>query len=291
MRRSKIQQSVFLSVILLAAFSFTAANADTLNGGGTWQSAASWTQSQLVIDSKTPGGTLGTPYWNNYSGDGSKGNVGWCLTGGSSVCTMSGAPGTALPYFGNGTAAVANMYFTSSGSPISLTVDGIHTNETIAEAYDVFGYYVVPTSGSPTLHALFTTNPGSSPASVGSTASFIVPSGSNYGYYIENIKGGGTPLESDYIFYMNDAFDQELSLGPDGLQHFAVFQNGASYIIGDIDGVGCTNNVACVAPVDFDYQDILVTAVNTPEPTTIGLMGTSLLLLGGFVGRKLRKRS
>ncbi|MBV8896978.1 MAG: PEP-CTERM sorting domain-containing protein [Acidobacteriaceae bacterium] len=203
---------------------------------------------------------------------------------------MANSPGTTIPYFGTSSGgSVANMYFTSSGSPVSLTVDGIHTNEIIADAYDVFGYYEVPTSGLPTLHPLFTTNPNTSPISIGSTTTFN-PTG-NYGYYIENIKGGGTALESDYIFYMNDAWDQQLSLGPDGLQHFAVFQNGSNYIIGDVDGVGCTTNVACVHPGDFDFQDILVTAVNTPEPATFGLMGGSLLLFGGFVRRKLRRSS
>lgn len=288
MRVLKIKQTIVFAASFAAALCLSTANADTLNGsGGSWQSASSWTQSQLY---QATAPTPGTPYWNNNSGDGPRGNVGWCLTGGSTTCTMANSPGTPLPYFGtSGGASVANMYFTSTGSPVSLTVDGIHTNETIADAYDIFGYYEVPASGSPTLHALFTTDPASgSPASVGSTATFD-PTG-NYGYYIENIKGAGTPFESDYFFYMNDAWDQELSLGPDGLQHFAAFQNGSSYIIGDVDGVGCTTDVACVHPADFDYQDILVTAVNTPEPATFGLMTGSLLLFGSLIRRKLRQQ-
>lgn len=289
MRLLKIKQTMVVAASVSAALCLGSANADTLNGsGGSWQSASSWTQAQLYGGTSP---TPGTPYWNNNSGDGPKGNIGWCLTGGSTTCTMSGGPNTTLPYFGTSSgASVANMYFTSTGLPVSLTVDGIHTNEIIADAYDVFGYYEVPASGTPNLIPLLSTNPsGASPATVGSTVTFD-PTG-NYGYYIENIKGAGTAFESDYFFYMNDGWDQELSLGPDSLQHFAVFQDGSNYIIGDVDGVGCTNNVACVAPTDFDYQDIVITATNTPEPTTLGLMGGSLLLLGGLLRRKLRHSS
>jgi hypothetical protein len=283
-----------LSAIFLAAFSISAAKSDTLNSArGSWQSASSWNESDLAVYSGTPGGTLGKPYWNNYSGDGPKGNIGWCVTGGTPACTMTGSPDSTLPYYArNNGRAVKNMYFTSSGSPLTLTVDGINTNETIADAYDVFGYYLVSRSGSPTLVPLFNTESGTS--ELGATAPLDLSAGTKYGFYIENVKGGGTPQESDYIFYMNSRRDSDGALGPDSLQHFAIFKDGSSYIVGDVDGVGCTNNPACVAPVDFDFNDVIVgvspsTTSAVPDPATFGLIGTGLLLFGGLLRRKLRK--
>jgi hypothetical protein len=291
MKASIINQSVLVVMSFVATASFSIADADTLSGsGGSWQPASSWSQSQLYGNS---GVMTGTPYWNNNSGEGPKGNIGWCLTGGPSNCTMSNSPGMTLAYYGSGTNSVANMYFTSSGLPVAVQLNGINTNETNADYYDVFGYYVV---GSATLHPLLNTNPAGSPSSVGSVALFSLPSGTQYGYYIENIKGADINMPSYYTFFMNGSL-QDGSLGPDGLQHFAIFQNGGSYIIGDVDGVGsnasgCTGpaKLVCDDPTAFDYQDLIVTASNVPEPTTVGLMGTSLLLLGGLLRRKLRKQ-
>lgn len=284
---SKIHEKYLLVAAgILALLPYGMASADTITGtGGSLQSASSWSQSQLV-DGTSP--TPGTPYWNNSSGDGPKGNIGWCLTGGSSTCTMAGAPGTTLPYFGAaGGSSVSNMFFTSSGVPLTLTVDGIHTNETTANAFDVFGYYTI-TGGTPgSLVPLFTTNPSGSAASAGSTATLSLTAGTNYGFYIENIKGFGTANESDYIFEMSGQ-NQELTLGPDNLQHFAVFQTSSGYVIGDQDGVGCTTNVACVNPLYFDYNNFVVTTTAVPEPGTVGLIALSLLLLGGLLRRRLQ---
>lgn len=273
---------------ILALCPFSMASADTINGtGGAWQAASSWTQSQLA-DGTSP--TPGTPYWNNESGDGPKGNIGWCLTGGGSTCTMIGSPGTTLPYFGSASgASVSNMFFTSSGVPLTLTLDGINTNEKVADAFDIFGYYII-TGGTPgALVPLFSTQPGGSQSSVGSTAFLSLTAGTNYGFYIENVKGRQTGPESDYIFEMSGQ-NTELTLGPDNLQHFAVFQTSSGYLIGDQDGVGCTTNVACVNPIDFDYNNLIVSANPIPEPATIGLIAISSLLLGGLLRQKLLRR-
>jgi hypothetical protein len=288
MRATPILNSLSLiSACFLAIFVFTA-KADTLSGaGGSWQS---WNQSQLVINGTTPGGTLGTPYWNNYSGDGPKGNIGWCLTGGGTTCMMSASPASTLPYFGTNTGgSVSNMYFTSNGTPLglSLTLLGINTNETNSDFYDVFGYYLL--SSPTTLHPLFSSLGLSKGPVYGDNARLNLPSGTQYGFYIENIKGAPTNSPSNYIFYMDSALDQDLSLGPDGLQHFAIFQNGSSYVIGDVDGVGCdpTKNLACVNPIDFDFNDLIVTETAIPEPSTFGLIGLSALLLAGLLRRNV----
>lgn len=288
MRMTQIRKSSFFAASLLMVFPFGAATADTINGaGGGWQS---WSSANLYQGTSP---TPGTPYWNNSSGDGYRGNVGWCVAGGSSVCSMPNSPGAAMPYYGTASGgSVANMYLTSAGAPLTLSVSTIITDEkSLGAGYDVFGYYVVPASGSPTLVPLFSTLS----ATVGSTAPLDLASGTNYGFYIENIKGGGTGSETDYTWYMNSGLNNVSLvsggtplLGPDSLQHFAIFQTSNGYIIGDVDGDGCTGNPTCVPPNQFDYNDFVINlSPATPEPATAGLMAISLLLLGGFVWRKL----
>jgi hypothetical protein len=297
MRARHVRSSLVFVTTILFVLSFGAAWADTLNGaGGSWQS---WTQAQL-FQGTAP--TPGTPYWNNDSGDGFRGNIGWCLTGGSPTCNMAGSPGAALPYFGTATGgSVANMFFTSAGTPLNLTLSGILTAETTASQDDVFGYYVVPASGSPTLIPLFSTLPGPSQSAVGSTVTLSLAAGTNYGFYVENVQGGGGAAESDFFFYMNSALNNNTfdngppAAGPDSDQHLAAFQTAGGYIIGDVDAFACTGlsqqgNSPCVAQSQFDYNDLIVTISpgNAPEPATFGLIGVGMILSVALLRRKLR---
>lgn len=265
-------------------------NADSINGtGGGWQN---WSASNLYEGSNP---TPGTPYWNNFSGDGPQGNIGWCLTGGGPTCNLGTTYGT-LPYYGTASGgAVSSVYFSGSGSPMTVTVAGITTNEKTASQYDTFGYYVVPASGSPTLIPLFNTLT----ATVGSSATLSLAAGTNYGFYIENVQGGDTG--TNYYFLMNGGnyttYDGSAlsSSYTDTLQHFAVFQTTTGYLIGDVDGVACngTTLVAGSSPCEltsqFDYNDFTVTlAPSAPEPATAGLMAVSLLFLGLAIRRKFR---
>ncbi|HZS52984.1 MAG TPA: PEP-CTERM sorting domain-containing protein [Bryobacteraceae bacterium] len=295
MRARHVLTSFFCVASVLFIPSFGAVRADTLSGtGGNWQN---WTQTQL-FQGTSP--TPGIPYWNNDSGDGVRGNVGWCLTGGSSVCTMAGSPGAALPYFGTAAAGpVANVSFTSAGTPLTLSLAAILTDETLSSQFDVFGYYVVPVSGLPTLVPLFSTKPGGSQAVVGSTATLNLAPGTNYGFYVENSLGAGGPDESDFFFYMNstlnnNTFDGGAPVaGPDSDQHFAIFQTSNGYVVGDVDAFACTSasqqgSGPCIMPSQFDYNDLVVTVSPspTPEPATFGLIGLSVIVLAGFFGRK-----
>ncbi len=249
------------------------ANADTLNGAGSWQSWAPAATTLGTAGSPTYGG----PFWNNPSGDGSASNVGWCLVGGGG-CSMPTPPG-ALPYFGNGTSDVNNMSFNSGGSGVTLSLAGVFTTQkTAALGLDAFGYYTLNSSGvvtSPTL--LF--NAGNALST--STSVSIAPN-TNYGFYIENIQGQGTSNETDYWFFMDstqNTTNRGITLTP--LQHVAVFQNGATgYYLGfedSISGIG-----------DSDYNDMIVQMSVTPtsgvpEPASsalavIGLFGGALVL-------------
>ncbi len=241
--------------------------ADTLNGAGSWQS---WTAATLA--------TSGGPYWNNNSGDGAQYNVGWCLNGGGS-CSMSNPPGT-LPYFGNGTASVSNMWFSTGGSAVTVTLAGVFTTQTDAALHgiDYFGYYLADSTGAPiagTSHQLFSTG-----QPLSSSATFTVAANTSYGFYIENVQGQGGPFETDYWSYMDDTADGN-SRGNafPNFQHFAAFDSTTSLYLGMEDSTYSS---------DMDYNDVIVniSAAAIPEPVPTALAGIGLVAFGLMLYRK-----
>ena len=258
----KLGSGSVMSVVLLV--SALGAKADTLNGNGSWQT---WNPAILGTASSP---AYGGPFWNALSGDGPTNNVGWCLAGGGG-CSVSNPPG-ALPYFGNGASDVSNMWFSSGGSGVTVSLRGVFTNEMGPLGIDYLGYYTVNASGVVTS----TTQLFSATAPLAASQSFAIAPNTNYGFYLENIQGQGTVNETDYWFYMDSTQDTDnRGTALTAFQHAAVFQNGsAGYYLGFED---CISN-AC----DEDYNDVIVqmtaTPTTTPEPAPLVLAGA------GFIG-------
>lgn len=264
-----------MSIALLVATGVTM-RADTLNGSGAWQS---W--SPAILGTPTHP-TYGGPFWNNLSGDGIAANIGWCLVGGG-TCSIANPPG-ALNFFGNGNSYVRNMWFSSGGSGVTVSLAGVFTTQTTTRlGLDYFGYYTLDSSG----HVTSPTQLFSAADALSITASFTVNPNTNYGFYLENIQGQGTPNETDYWFYMDstqDTTNRGISLTP--FQHFAVFDSGANgYYFGiedSISGMG-----------DQDYNDMIISmniypTVPEPGPTALvalGLVGLALSLRAGKLVR------
>lgn len=284
-----------ISCLLALALSagLATANADSLSGNGTWNS---WNTGGLVVDGSSSG--IGTPYWNNASGDGPKDNVGWCLTGGGGCTMPAGTPG-ALSYYGNGSAAASSMYFNATGNPITVTLETLMTTQkSTASGYNIFGYYLAGTSGqAPSVSSL---NPlfDSRTSTVGTAVTVSsLAAGDTYGFYIENIQGGGTQYQANYYYFMDSASNMATgSMPADSLQHFAAFDalNG-NYFLGDANADSCQNGFQpgtspCVVATAFDYNDMMVElgTSNAPEPASLTLIGGGLLLLGTVTRRKLR---
>jgi hypothetical protein len=255
------------SIIGLALLSQTG-HADTLVGpGGAFQQ---WTAAVLgPVSAPVHGG----PYWNNYSPDGPTDNIGWCLVG-TGGCVIASPPG-AIAYWANGTASVANMYFQSSGIPVTVSLLGMLTNQlgtTKNPGYNAFGWYEINANG--TIGAM-TALWNSKTATIGESATFT-PTG-NYGLYLENIQGNGA---ADYFWFMNKT--QDYSAGPDKnpvdtMQHFAVFSGTpGQYFVGMDD----------TAFGALDYNDMIVKVTNAPEPRMLVLAGFSILC-GFHLRRKL----
>ena len=272
-------KTFWLGMLSLALPGAMVVNADTISPGGTWQS---WSATNLYGN---PGQTPGSPYWNNNSGDGPAANIGWCLTGGG-LCNLAAGTQGALSYYGGaGGTALNDLFFTSTG-PSTVSFQVSWTAAKTSSNTDVFGYYLTDSSGAPTgaLHPLLT-----STSSLGATSSVPLSAGQNYGFYIENIQGPGTPLETDYIFYMDGAANSANgSMPADNMQHFAVFQSGSSYFLGTVGADACQNgfvpgNSPCVPANLFDFNDVVVEVTpgaSMPEPASLGLLGGGLALLG-----------
>jgi hypothetical protein len=291
---SRLPRQVALATALYLAGTMIA-SADTVNGGGFWQT---WTAG-------FPGSTLGTasaptfgggpatatqgPYWNNASGDGPAANIGWCLAGGGNCTLFDGSPG-AIPFNGgpNGS-AIPGMSFSGDHSQITATLEAAMTSQ---RASDIFGYYTV----SPANGAILQTFPLLLASSAPGTQSVtFTPSTPDYGFFIENIQGNPadpSTFPSEYFFYTDSSLNNVL-LTPnptDNLQHLTIFNpsggspsdSGTTYYIGAVDTRACSSAIvgSCLNPADFDYQDMVVKlTIVTPEPGSFALLGLSLGLL------------
>lgn len=266
-----------LSACLLAG---AMAQADSVIGAGNWQP---WSAANLVQGvSPTPG----LPYWNNFSGDGSRYNIGWCLAGGGN-CNIPNPPGNAS-YFGtNGGAAPSDISFVNHGYPVIATLDAAITNSGLL---DTFGWYSINADGSiGSLHRLFSQSSAPGITTLSFTPSHL------YGLYVEQDQGApGTPFSSQYFFFTNSSDNRVTGYhNPgDSLQHFAVFDpptgtSDAPYYIGAVDTRACTagSSGTCDPPFRFDYNDFVVKldTLNTPEPGSLGLVVSSLILFAAFV--------
>ena len=248
----------FCSALWLASLGVPAA-ADTIIGAGSFQS---WSVSTLGPAANP---TFGGPYWNSQSGEGNTGNIGWCLTG-SAACSIANPPG-AIPFFGDGNNAVSNMFFGNSFESVEVSLLGNFTSQTGGpDGVNYFGWYALQPDG--TLGLIRTL--WSSAAPVGTSAVFNP--GGNYGFFIENVKGLGTPFEADYFWFMNTAFTSTggTAIDPANHQHFAVFSPGPDrFVLGMEDAT----------PGDLDFNDMIVqVSAGVPEPAPAALVGGALLL-------------
>jgi hypothetical protein len=262
------------SIIGLTLLSQNVKAATLVGPGGAFQS---WTASVLG-PADTP--TYGGPYWNNFSGDGPTDNIGWCLVG-TGGCVIATPPG-AIEYYGKSSgASVGSMNLVSNGSAITLSLLAQLTNQlgtTKNPGYNVFGWYQINPNG--TIGAI-TTLWNSKTDAVGENVTFTPgPAGTSYGLFLENIQGNGL---ADYFWFMNSTDDY--SAGPDKnpvdtTQHFAVFNNASTPGSPFYIGIDDTNNG------NEDYNDMVIELVNVPEPLTVALFGSGLLLCGLLFWRR-----
>ena len=192
LRGLKILVTVVLGLFLLS----TAALADTVSGGGSFQSG--WSTSN----------NNGSTYFNHASWDGNGMNVGFCIAGGG-ACNYSGQPNTILPvYAGSGFNSPGAISFIPTGGSSAQLMTEVAGLSNLNQ----FGWYLIgsdPTN-SANRNALFL-----GPQGAGAITNFN-PSGA-YGFYL---LAGGTTLYTSSLY------------GNSSEQHFVVFQQGGSLWVG-----------------------------------------------------------
>lgn len=212
----------------------------------------------------------GTPFWDNRSMDGSQKNVGYFLTNTGAFTGGTAGPGP-LSFWGfaNGTADT-NVYF-SSNTPGNLAQ--IMVEIAGYANINAFGWY--DAANPSVLHPLF---PG--PANSGSAPVTFTPS-TNYGFYIQ--------VGTGPVFYTQSSLNAGTQ--EQNHQHFAVFTSSTTsphptYWIGMEDLKLSSTGIECYG--DFNDMVVRITPVPIPEPASLTLMGTGLLVLAGYVRRRVK---
>jgi hypothetical protein len=236
------------------------------------------------------------PYWDNDSGDGSKMNIGYVLTG-ACVAIPADCPTNYGP----------NQYLAGSGSlnpPSSISLDHTSGSDVITLLEDItqdgtltFGYYnasdttlgAAAASEQPIYGPLIPNDP-----SAYSPASLTLTSGEDYGFYLTRCAAGGTgpgaaSCVGGYItLFSNASLNSCTPADPSCTtdQHFAIFTSttpGIFYVgVEDWGLLGEPNNGE-----GYGDDNDIVFALNTntaapsvPEPATFSVIGAGLAALG-----------
>lgn len=281
---------ILLTLVAALAIMASGAYADTLVGaGGGWQTYV-------------PPDQNNTPYWDGNSSDNDStpqtklqpatiGNfltkTDWFAATGGGAAYNTYSPGLTTPnWWGNGNAAVANMYFTpvplDSGSKVKILVEVAGYAST-----NTFGWYLqADVAGGITAaerHELF---PGS--AGPGTGAVEFIPGG-DYGFYIgvgdkytTGPKAGTQPI----YYYMDSLYN---SSGDTTAQHFAVFRPLANDIYSNSFFIGAEDLPWCNS--DKDFQDMVVKITPSSGSGLVPLPPSALLLGSGLLGLLILRRS
>jgi hypothetical protein len=224
--------------------------ADPITGAGSWQEFPA----TLQLD--------GAPYYDGVSFDGTRGNVGYFLSGYEGAYSTASLHVTPEWYGDAAGQAVTDYYFNLSHTQLVAT---LRLENSERRLINEFGWYSV---GNPAaLNPIF-----AGADTVGTVVSFT-PS-ETYGYYLTSSLGE--------IYYTQSSLNSSAETSH---QHFAAFRDG---LAADPDrmwiGVEDLPLRDCGAEMRGDYNDVVVEIVGTPEPATGLLAGASLLALAMILG-------
>jgi hypothetical protein len=280
-----LRLGLYSLALLLAVVMASPAAADVINygafpGGQSGGSGPSWQETAVTGGLITPANA----YWNSTVSQDLgvfAGNLGNYMVAGDGI-----AFGGQSPEFSDTTGQV-QWWGKSDGSAdanIGVNLGSLGPNASGNLLIEVaglaagneFGWYATGTPGI--LNVLFD-------GATSAPASILFAPGGDFGFYLKNTFG---------TFLSNEG-----GTADPGDQHFAIFRDisekAQSMWVGVEDtpfgAAGCDPKTAPAGTCsDRDYQDLIVRIDAVPEPATLLLVGSSLLVLG-FAGVRARRRS
>jgi hypothetical protein len=243
-------QKMICRICLAGLLAVVGAWADPITGAGSWQEFPA----TLQLD--------GTPFYDRYSFDGLKGNVGYFLSGYEGAYSTTSLHVTPEWYGDVAGQSVTDYYFNLTHAQLTAT---LRLENSARSLINEFGWYSV--ANPSVLNPIF-----AGADAVGATVSFT-PS-ETYGYYLTSGLGE--------TYYTQSILNSSAETNH---QHFAAFRDP---LAAEPDRTWiAVEDLAlrdCGAEVRGDYNDVVVEIVGAPEPATGLLAGGSLLVLAMVLG-------
>lgn len=239
-----------------------------------------WQPFQTPIQHAQAPGPRGPVYFDGFSWDAPDANIAYFIEGQGAFLGNPASPGAPLPYWGNPNgSAVSSFYFQSGGVPQIATLvlaDSQWAPDNSLGWYDpnssAWGWIFQANGSSPQVPQTVEFTPTSN------FDLFFVPDSLTYPapeYSTNSALNGIAAADVAYAQANN------ISLGPESAyQHFAVFQDGASYYIGVKD--------RSLQVGDGDYNDMVIKLTPSPEPRYWLPVGALFIAL--FCYRRVRGR-
>lgn len=151
---------------------------------------------------------------------------------------------------------------------------------------DYVGFYIETQAG-----AIASMMPLFSTAAQNSNVLLAVSTGAQYGFYVENVQGQGTPGETDEYYFMNASLNRSNTGALPADQHFALYNSldTDTYFIGIEDPtVGPPNAVFTSMLLTATYPATAPPTPQAPEPAGSALVCFGLTAMGLISIRKCR---
>ena len=230
-----------------------------------------WQSFVTPINHPAGPGPKGSTYFDSYSWDGANANIADFIAGIGYFSGSPVSPAAPLSFWGNPDgSSVPSFYFQNNGQPEVVSLLSFNGGWS---PYNSLGWYDVNSSAWGWILQANGTQPTQQTITFTPSQNFglfFVPDSLTFdpskSYYTDSTKNGLPDADTSYAAANN------ISLGPEAYQHFAVFQDptGGFYI-------GAEDRSLQIG--DGDYNDLVFHMAEVPEPGYVAVAAVLLSLL------------